>query len=152
MKPSFRLNSDSPAERWGEAYPVGNGHLGAMIFGTVPVNRVMLSENTFFSGSRSGSHCRPHAADAFAVMREKAVQEDYQGVHEAAENFIGIRQDYGTNLPVGNLQISYGMPGNAVTLLDRSLDIMTGIAVRHLLSQKEGAHGIPDQESAVDHS
>ena len=30
--------------------------------------------------------------------------------------------------------------------------ILAGIAVRHLLSQKEGAHGIPDQESAVDHS
>ena len=132
MKPSFKLSSESPAERWGEAYPVGNGHLGAMIFGTVPVNRVMLSENTFFSGSRSGNHYRPHAADAFVSMREKAVKGDYKSVHEAAEDFIGIRQDYGTNLPVGNLQLGYGTPSDTVTLLDRSLDIMTGIAVRHL--------------------
>jgi alpha-L-fucosidase 2 len=39
-----------PAEKWTEALPIGNGRLGAMVFGGVPAERIQLNEDTFWSG------------------------------------------------------------------------------------------------------
>lgn len=40
----------SPATKWDEALPVGNGRLGAMVFGTVNEERIQLNENTYYAG------------------------------------------------------------------------------------------------------
>ena len=42
-----------PAKRWGEAFSLGNGQLGGMVYGGTETERVDLSENTFFSGNAS---------------------------------------------------------------------------------------------------
>ena len=41
---------ESPAANWNEALPVGNGHMGAMIFGDPREERLQLNENTLYSG------------------------------------------------------------------------------------------------------
>lgn len=41
-----------PAERWLEALPVGNGRLGAMVFGGATEERLALNESTFWSGTQ----------------------------------------------------------------------------------------------------
>ncbi|MEQ1894553.1 MAG: glycoside hydrolase N-terminal domain-containing protein, partial [Planctomycetota bacterium] len=46
-----RLWSDTPAEHFTEASPVGNGRLGALVFGGVARERLVLNENTLWSGS-----------------------------------------------------------------------------------------------------
>jgi alpha-L-fucosidase 2 len=40
----MRLNYDNPAADWNEALPVGNGHLGAMVFGGVKQELLQLNE------------------------------------------------------------------------------------------------------------
>ncbi len=40
----------SPAKAWEEALPVGNGRLGAMIFGDTQKERIQFNENTLYSG------------------------------------------------------------------------------------------------------
>ena len=44
------LRYDRPAKKWVEALPVGNGRLGAMVFGGVAHERLQLNENTLWSG------------------------------------------------------------------------------------------------------
>ncbi len=127
----YTLNSKIGAVRWGEAYPIGNGHLGAMIYGNVPVNRIDLSQNTFYSGAKE-ENCQEGAAAAFQKMREEAEHGNYQKVHEAAEDFIGKRGNYGTNLPVGSLYIVYGTDQQHVRLKERSLSILNGTARRNI--------------------
>src|SRR5215831_13035079 len=39
-----------PAAKWEEALPVGNGRLGAMVFGAVATEQIQLNENTIWSG------------------------------------------------------------------------------------------------------
>src|SRR5690606_24256930 len=39
-----------PADEWVQALPVGNGRIGAMVFGGVALERLQLNEDTFFSG------------------------------------------------------------------------------------------------------
>ena len=41
---------DKPASAWVEAAPIGNGRLGAMVFGGVPVERLQLNEDTLYAG------------------------------------------------------------------------------------------------------
>jgi len=42
---------DRPAGAWNEALPIGNGRLGAMVFGGVAEERMQLNEDTFWSGA-----------------------------------------------------------------------------------------------------
>lgn len=127
----YVLKSENGAVRWGEAYPVGNGHLGAMIYGNTPVNRIDLSQNTFYSGAKE-ENFQEGADLAFRKMREEAEHGAYQKVHETAEGFIGKRGNYGTNLPVGSLYITYGTDTQHVKLKERSLSILDGIAKRNI--------------------
>jgi len=50
FNPSTLLWYDSPAEKWEEALPVGNGRLGAMVFGRYGEERIQLNEETYWSG------------------------------------------------------------------------------------------------------
>ena len=39
-----------PAEKWVEALPIGNGRLGAMVFGKIADERIQLNEDTVWAG------------------------------------------------------------------------------------------------------
>ena len=45
-----RLWYDEPAAKWTEAMPLGNGRLGAMVFGTAPKERLQLNEESLWAG------------------------------------------------------------------------------------------------------
>jgi len=58
-----------PAAKWEEALPVGNGHLGAMVFGGLPVERIQFNEHTVWTG-RPHSYAREGAVKALPAMRQ----------------------------------------------------------------------------------
>ena len=57
-----------PAAIWEEALPVGNGFLGAMVFGGVPTERVQFNEHTVWTG-RPHSYAHDGAVKALPEMR-----------------------------------------------------------------------------------
>ena len=62
----FRLVYDKPASRWTEALPLGNGRIGAMVFGGTADERLQINEDTLWGGG-------PHnytPADAYAHLDE----------------------------------------------------------------------------------
>lgn len=128
MKHEMNLESQRPGEQWSQAFPLGNGQIGAMVYGNVPQNQIALSENTFFSGKKEMDNKQEKSAEAFYRMRQLAEKEDFEGVHREAESFIGQKGNYGSNLPVGNLYLDYGIAGQQVQLIKRKLNIMTGLS------------------------
>ncbi len=50
---NLKLWYNQPAENWNEALPIGNGRLGAMIFGHTGTDVLQLNENTLYSGEPS---------------------------------------------------------------------------------------------------
>ena len=46
----MRLVYEKPALRWGEALPLGNGQIGAMVYGGADCEEIDLTEHTFYSG------------------------------------------------------------------------------------------------------
>ncbi|HSV15152.1 MAG TPA: glycoside hydrolase N-terminal domain-containing protein, partial [Tepidisphaeraceae bacterium] len=118
-----------PAREWVEALPVGNGRLGAMVFGGVDQERLQLNEDTIWSGGPYGP-VNPDAADALPKARELI----FAGKQKEAEELIKAKI---MSKPVG--QASYQTLGNlllrsaagdAMRVSDyrRSLDIDTAIA------------------------
>lgn len=50
IDPSTFMWYDKPAEKWEDALPVGNGRLGAMIFGRYGEEQIQFNEDTYWSG------------------------------------------------------------------------------------------------------
>ena len=103
----MRYTESKPASRFGEAYPVGNGQMGAVVYGSFPVERIDLTENTFFSGSPCRAEEGDSHKEAFYKMRELLQKGDYEGAHRAAQKFPPRKQNYGTALPAGSLFITF---------------------------------------------
>ncbi len=67
------LSYDAPAAQWVEALPIGNGRLGAMLFGGVPHARVQFNEDTVWTGAPH-DYAHPGAAAHFPVLRDQMVE------------------------------------------------------------------------------
>ncbi|MCB0050978.1 MAG: glycoside hydrolase N-terminal domain-containing protein, partial [Caldilineaceae bacterium] len=66
--PELSLWYSAPATTWVEALPVGNGRLGAMVFGGIAQERLQLNEDTLWSGGpRAGDN--PAARDVLPAVR-----------------------------------------------------------------------------------
>lgn len=130
IKNEYMLEDGSGAERFGESYPLGNGHMGAMVSGGLPQNVIVLTENTFFSGEKSNDDLQDNAAQSFLRMRRLASEGKYREVHREAEGFIGRRNNYGTNLPAAKLNLLYEGRIPKECRLKRRLDIRDGTASR----------------------
>jgi alpha-L-fucosidase 2 len=59
---------DEPAHQWVEALPLGNGRLGAMVYGGVPDEHIQFNEDTVWTG-RPHDYAHPGAAARFPVLR-----------------------------------------------------------------------------------
>ena len=123
----MRLVYEKPASRWGEALPLGNGQIGAMVYGGADCEEIDLTEHTFYSGEAEKTANQEGAAEAFQKMRKAEQTGDYDQVHQEAEKFIGRRENYGTHLPTGKLYIKYQIE-DAVQKYERGLELETGRA------------------------
>jgi alpha-L-fucosidase 2 len=111
-----------PASVWEEALPVGNGRLGAMIFGGVPVERIQFNEETLWTGKpRDYSH--PGASGHLAAIRELLWEGRQKEAGELAmETFMSVPLRQEKYQPFGDLWISF--PGHElVEGYERELDI-----------------------------
>src|SRR5689334_23506482 len=66
-----------PAKQWVEALPVGNGRLGAMVFGGVTEERLQLNEDTLWAGGPYDP-VNPDAAAALPKARQLIFDEKYK--------------------------------------------------------------------------
>lgn len=65
----FKLWYNKPAERWVEALPLGNGRIGAMVYGTPAEEEIQLNEETVWGGSPH-NNVNNRAKDSLAVIRQ----------------------------------------------------------------------------------
>ena len=62
MQDAEKLYYTKPSRRWTEALPLGNGALGAMVFGTTDTEKLSLNLDTLWSG-------KPHYEDNFRAAQ-----------------------------------------------------------------------------------
>src|SRR5580692_3662162 len=66
----YVLHFAQPAATWPDALPVGNGRLGAMVFGNPALERVQLNEESIWDGQPGLDRNNPKAGEAVPKIRE----------------------------------------------------------------------------------
>ena len=106
--PEPRLHYTTPAANWNEALPVGNGRLGAMVFGTVNREHLSLNEDSIWSGETHYTPT-PQMRAALPEVRRLLFAGDYKAAHAIAEKDFTIPNDprYGHYQPLADLWIDF---------------------------------------------
>ena len=116
-----------PGVEWLDAMPIGNGIMGAMVFGGVPQERIALNESSFWSG-RPHDYDEPNAGRYFAQIRDLVFAEKFQEAEKRVDaHFYGIPSAQQAYQPLGDLLLSFAV-AQSVEDYRRELDMETGIA------------------------
>ncbi len=126
-RPAQRLWYRQPANKWEEALPLGNGRLGAMVFGTVPKERLALNEESLWAGAPLDVYPEGFAGHLKELQRlvlEGRIDEARQlGVEKMTQSPTSFR----SYEPLADLIVAMGH-GSDVTQYRRELDLETGVA------------------------
>ena len=122
----YVLHLDNQAAEWENATPIGCGSLGAMIYGTVPRERIQLNEERIWAGGRQNS-AAPDIYDKLVYLRKlllegKNAEADAWAIEHMGKDFARV-QSYET---AGDLLVDTG----CVDCEDyrRDLDLIRGVA------------------------
>ncbi|TCN53167.1 glycoside hydrolase family 95 protein [Flavobacterium circumlabens] len=123
----LKLQYNQPAVEWTEALPIGNGTLGAMVFGRTDTELIQLNEATLWSGGPVQKNVNPDAFKNLALIREALTDENFEKAYGLTKNMQGAYSE--SFMPLGDLILTQDFDGKKPDLYKRSLDIQTGLAV-----------------------
>ena len=116
-----------PAKVWTEALPLGNGKMGAMVFGGVGDERIALNDMTLWSGGPERGAVNPEASQYLAPLRKALFAENYPEAEELARKMQGVWSE--SYLPLGDLHIHEDFNGDtAVSGYRRELNLRDAVA------------------------
>ena len=121
----LQLWYNRPAATWEEALPVGNGRLGAMIWGKVDEELIQLNEATLWSGGPANLNPNPQAASYLPEIRKALFAEDYDKAHNLTKKMQGLYTE--SYAPLGDLVLKMKSNGEA-SKYRRNLDITDAVA------------------------
>lgn len=117
---SHRLWYARPASHWLEALPVGNSHLGAMIYGGTDVEEIQLNEETFWSGSPHNNDSQ-ESLEYLPQVRQLIFDGKEREAHKLMDEHF-VKGPHGMRyLPLVSLKLKLGH--NDVTGYERALNL-----------------------------
>ncbi|PNW28483.1 alpha-L-fucosidase [Formosa algae] len=123
---SLKLWYDAPAANWNEALPIGNGRLGAMVYGNPLHENIQLNESTLWAG---GPHRNdnPDAKGVLSKVRKLLFSGNYKAAHNLANDKIISKTSHGMPYEtVGNLRLNFSNQDNFSNYY-RELDISKAV-------------------------
>ncbi|WP_339292530.1 glycoside hydrolase family 95 protein [Paenibacillus sp. FSL W8-0187] len=118
----LRLWYASPADKWNEALPIGNGRLGGMVFGKTSLERVQLNEDSLWYGG-PGRGANPDATEYLSeirgMLRDGRQAEAEHLARMAMTSSPKYEQPY---QPLGDLLLKF-LDAEAVEHYERELDL-----------------------------
>ena len=135
------IRDNAPAKIWSEAYPIGNGRFGAMIFGGVREEHLQLNDITVWSGGKDD----PWKKDAWQHLpeiREAIGQKDWRKAEGLVNRYMTEKGGYFPSYQtLGDLKIKFDIPEDAkIEDYSRKLDLKT--AVETVLFKADGVQHI----------
>ena len=108
-----KLWYDKPATHWLEALPIGNSHLGAMVYGGTDSEEIQLNEETFWSGSPHHNNSEEAKAHLQEV-RDLIFAGKEMEAHEIIDKHF-FKGPHGMRfLPLGSVKLSFDYQGQTV--------------------------------------
>jgi alpha-L-fucosidase 2 len=123
---------DKPAAQWVDALPIGNGRLGAMVFGggengAANQELLQLNEDTLWSGKPQDGN-NPDAKNHLADVRHAVLEHDYHLADQICHKMQGLFAE--SYQPLGNLRVDFTHSG-PTTNYRRELDLDTACSRIH---------------------
>lgn len=124
----LKLWYDEPAGQWVEALPVGNGRLGAMVFGGTAFERLQLNEETVWAGQPNTNANPDVEPEALDEIRELIFQGKYRAAQDMVDRRIFFPTNHGMSYQtVGDLLLDF--PGHEnFAGYHRELDIANALS------------------------
>lgn len=109
---SYKLHFAQPANKWPDALPVGNGRLGAVVFGQPAMERIQLNEESIWDGEPRRDRNNPKAGEAVPKIREllfagKIVEAEAM----AKSDMLSVPQRMPCYQTMGDLHLDFGPMG-----------------------------------------
>lgn len=142
-----------PAQRWGDALPVGNGRLGGMVFGGVGSERIQLNEDTVWNGKKR-DRVNPEALKALPEVRRLLFAgKPVEATALEDQKMLGIPNRQPPYQPLGDLKLEFSGHENPQDYR-RELNLATGIArvsyrIGDVVFTREVFSSSPDQVLVV---
>lgn len=148
----LKLWYNQPSEAWTDAMPLGNGRLGAMVYGIVESDTIQINEDTFWSGSPY-QNINPNASKYLKTIQECIANENYVDAQKLSlEHIIADRNTTSHGQvyqSIGNLVLTFPVHKNYQNFY-RDLDLNTAVAttkytVGGVEYKRETFTSLPDQ-------
>ncbi|HML45859.1 MAG TPA: glycoside hydrolase family 95 protein, partial [Clostridia bacterium] len=128
MKQEHELWYARPAGNWSEALPLGNGRLGAMVFGGASQDRLQLNEDTLYSG-KPVDRINPAALGELPRVRRLLAEDRVEEAELLAQDALSAMPRYnGAYQPLCDLYIRTPEVKVEQGSYRRSLDLSEGVA------------------------
>jgi alpha-L-fucosidase 2 len=117
---------DKPAKFFEETLVLGNGRIGASVFGGVAVDSMFLNDATLWSGGPVDRNMNPDAHTHLAAVREALAREDYAAADSLNKRLQGsFSQSFA---PLGTLYLNFQHEKGEVKNYYRELDIEQAVS------------------------
>ena len=112
---------------WLDGLFIGNGFMGANVFGRVQDERIALNESTFWSG-RPHDYNDPDAYKYFGKIKDLVFADKFAEAEKMVnEHFYGIPPAQQAYQPLGDFLLDFKISGDSIMNYYRELDMKTGI-------------------------
>ena len=149
--PERILRYNQPAEFFEQALPIGNGRIGATVYGGIINERILLNESSLWAGGPVDANMNPEAYRYLPEIRKALFEEDYKKADKLTRQLQGkFSESY---LPLGDMYIDFKHSEDVVDY-NRNLDIRTGIAsvsykIKNTEYKREVFVSYPDQVMVI---
>lgn len=122
----LRLWYNQPAADWLEALPLGNGRMGAMVFGRTDIERIQLNEESLWSGSQINSN-NPKSLENLPEIRRQILDNNItEALNLVSRYMVGTPPRVRSQQTVGDVYLDFGE--REISDYYRELDLQTGIS------------------------
>ncbi len=123
-----KLWYEQPAKVWMESIPLGNGRIGANVFGDIYTETIALNEITMWSGDYDTKQQRTLERGKLAEIRKAFFDGNLaEGNRLGTEYLAGTPHSFGSHVPLGDLKMQFAYADNHITDYKRVLDLHTAI-------------------------
>ena len=97
---------EAPAEHFEEALPLGNGRIGATVYGGIKEEHIMMNDQTLWAGGPVNPYMTPNAKQYLPAIREALFKEDYPLANQLTKKLQGkFSESYA---PLGDFYLDFG--------------------------------------------
>lgn len=125
----LKLWYNQPASEWMKSLPLGNGRLGAMVFGGIQKETIALNEITMWSGQPDPNQEQPLGKQKLKEIRDLFFNGNLSEGNRLSQKLMaGTPHSFGSHLPIGNLYLNFDYPEGKISNYERNLNIENAVA------------------------